>query len=426
VPEDDEGGWYRFHPLFAQLLRVELGRRDPALPAMLHQRAYAWHRDHGSVAEAVDHAIEAGLYDDAAELVASSWLEQANAGRDAVVELWLDRFPESVRDSDPRLLLALGWLQWLAGRHDEIEGTIASIERVPAPNAARSTEGHAEVAAGLATLKATLPRGVARTDPEVLRAVASIPRGSVWRPAACWAIGLDEYGRGELAEADRWFAEAVELSARTGQVLAGGSSMGYRSLIAGERGDKDAQLRLADQALEFMRVHGLEDVGVDAWHAVGVALAGQGRFVEARPVLARSVAVARFRGQPILVARALRSHAAVLRELGDVAEASRAEEEAASILDSTPDVRMIASRALRSRRVRPSRSTDAAGGLTGREVTVLQLLRSDLSESEIARQLFVSHSTVHSHARSIYRKLDVSSRAEALRRAREVGILSAD
>ena len=58
--------------------------------------------------------------------------------------------------------------------------------------------------------------------------------------------------------------------------------------------------------------------------------------------------------------------------------------------------------------------------MTGRELRVLQLLTSDLSERGIGQELYVSHNTVHSHVRSIYRKLGVSSRAHALQRTREL------
>jgi LuxR family maltose regulon positive regulatory protein len=60
TPLDDGGGWYRFHPLFAQLLRVELERREPDMAPALHRRAYAWHRDHGMTGEAISHAIAGG------------------------------------------------------------------------------------------------------------------------------------------------------------------------------------------------------------------------------------------------------------------------------------------------------------------------------------------------------------------------------
>ena len=69
VPLDDENGWYRFHHLFAQLLRVELERREPGLAPALHRRAYCWHREHGTAGEAIRHAIAAGAYAEAAELI---------------------------------------------------------------------------------------------------------------------------------------------------------------------------------------------------------------------------------------------------------------------------------------------------------------------------------------------------------------------
>jgi DNA-binding CsgD family transcriptional regulator len=61
--------------------------------------------------------------------------------------------------------------------------------------------------------------------------------------------------------------------------------------------------------------------------------------------------------------------------------------------------------------------------LTSRELLALKLLTSDLSERDIARQLFVSHSAVHGHVRSIYRKLGVSPRDGALEGARELGLI---
>ena len=78
---DDEGGWYRFHHVFAQLLRVELERREPGLARMLHRRASCWHRDHGTAGEAIQHAIAAGAYAEAAELIEGSWISYANTCR---------------------------------------------------------------------------------------------------------------------------------------------------------------------------------------------------------------------------------------------------------------------------------------------------------------------------------------------------------
>lgn len=59
VPLDDRREWYRFHQLFAQLLRVELEHREPGLAPTLHSRAHAWHRERGTAAEAIEHALAA-------------------------------------------------------------------------------------------------------------------------------------------------------------------------------------------------------------------------------------------------------------------------------------------------------------------------------------------------------------------------------
>jgi LuxR family transcriptional regulator, maltose regulon positive regulatory protein len=70
---------------------------------------------------------------------------------------------------------------------------------------------------------------------------------------------------------------------------------------------------------------------------------------------------------------------------------------------------------------RPRRTPEAQ--LSERELVVLRMLSGPLSEREIGRELFLSHNTIHSHTKSIYRKLRVSSRLDAIRRARTLGLL---
>jgi LuxR family maltose regulon positive regulatory protein len=61
--------------------------------------------------------------------------------------------------------------------------------------------------------------------------------------------------------------------------------------------------------------------------------------------------------------------------------------------------------------------------LSERELVVLRMLGGRLSERDIGRELYLSHNTIHSHTRSIYRKLRVSSRKQAVERALELGVL---
>ena len=65
IPLDDGRRWFRFHHLFAQILRVELERREPAIVPALHRRASAWHAEQGTTDEAIHHAVAAKAYPEA-------------------------------------------------------------------------------------------------------------------------------------------------------------------------------------------------------------------------------------------------------------------------------------------------------------------------------------------------------------------------
>jgi LuxR family maltose regulon positive regulatory protein len=94
--------------------------------------------------------------------------------------------------------------------------------------------------------------------------------------------------------------------------------------------------------------------------------------------------------------------------------------EARRLLDRCADPGMLFARA---RKLSGPGDPEA---LSRRETEVLGLLQSPLSESEIGSRLFISRNTVHSHTKSIFRKLGVSSRAEAVERARAAGLLDGD
>ena len=425
VPLDDENGWYRFHHLFAQLLRVELERREPGLAPALHRRAYCWHREHGTAGEAIRHAIAAGAYAEAAELIGTTWVSYANTCRYDTVLAWLRRFPEEILSGDVQLLLVQAWVLSLSARREEAALAITAAERLGDLGAGPLPDGFSSGEASLTMLRACFPWGDVGAQLDNARRAAKLEGpGSPWRPLACWAVGTGLYFRGEPDEADRWFAESAALAPASAQWLAGEASLAYRSWIAGERGRLDEQRVLAETAAGFVRAHGTGKVIGVAPLALGVSLAARGRPGEALPLIERGVAYSRTFGQPIQLANALLGQAPVLRALGEHQRAAEVVAEARSVLDSCPDPGILAGRLAaldRPPRIRRVQSADQE--LTQREVRVLKLLRGDLSERDIGRELFVSHSTVHSHVRAIYRKLTVSSRADALQRAHELDLL---
>ena len=134
VPLDGRHRWFRFHHLFAQILRLELERREPGLVPELHRRAYAWHRASGTTDEATTTRWAARMFGEAGRLIAETWVHYANSGRTASVLEWLTRFPEELLDADRRLLLVKAWVVALRGRADEMRSVVAQVR---APRRAR-------------------------------------------------------------------------------------------------------------------------------------------------------------------------------------------------------------------------------------------------------------------------------------------------
>ena len=421
---DDEGRWYRFHPLFARLLRVELERREPGTAPALHRRAYAWHRDHGSTGEAIAHAIAAGAHAEAAELIEASWVSYASSCRYDTVLAWISQLPAEMQSGNAGLLLVRAWMLSLSGRRVEAGRVIAAAERLGGPGAGALPDGFSSAEASVMMLRAVFPWGDVGAHLRNGQAVAELEGpGSPWRPVACWAVGLGWYFRGEPGEADRWFAESAALAPASGRWLAGASSLAYRSLIAGELGRPGEQRMLAEGAADLVREHSIEKANGVVPLALGVSLAARGRPEQAQPLIECGAGFLRSRGQPTEVAMALLHQGSVLRALGERERSQAAITEAASIIGSCPDPGILTRRLGACGRSPRADTGSGDGSLTQRERRVLQLLISDLSERDIGQELYVSHNTIHSHVRSIYRKLGVSSRADALQQTRELRLL---
>jgi DNA-binding NarL/FixJ family response regulator len=155
--------------------------------------------------------------------------------------------------------------------------------------------------------------------------------------------------------------------------------------------------------------------------------AHHGGLAEAERLLEQALTVLRDRSFAIQHAQAMLELASVRHARGDTDGAHATVEQARQLIGTFADPGMLASlldgaqRALgRSSRRRPS----PAAALTDRELVVLRLLATTLSQPEIAQELYVSVNTVRTHIQGIYRKLGVASRREAIASAREHDLLA--
>jgi LuxR family transcriptional regulator, maltose regulon positive regulatory protein len=428
---DAKREWYRYHRLFSELLHHELRRRDPELVPVLHRRAADWHRREGAVPEAIDHAVAAGEHADAAELVARHWNSFFNQGRLTTVSDWLDALPEETVAGDPRLAIARAWVALDLGRLDEVEGWLGAAEGAELHG--QMWDGSSSVESALAVLRVVhrFKTGDVGQAGEAARDALELESEgqSFGRTAAFLLLGATRYWSDELEEAVEALGEAARLARSTGNDLGSMYALGYLALARldlGDLGGAEASTREAFAAGDDpgRREH---FVAMMAHLAQARILLLEGGVAEACDSAARAAELAGRGAGLVEVAAAFTLLGRLLAETGDRDGARAAVDRARWALDRSPDPGRVGDmlgrteRRLGRRRQAPSEL--AGDELSERELAVLRLLPTRLSQREIGASLYVSVNTVKTHTKSIFRKLGVSTRAEAVARARELGLV---
>lgn len=131
---DDRREWYRYHHLFAEMLRTRRARSDADRVGQLHQRASAWFEATGSVEEAVQHALQTRDPERAADVVERSWRAMDRRFRSAAWLGWVEALPHEVLERRPVLSLGYGWALLDAGRIDEAEPHLVRAELLSLPD----------------------------------------------------------------------------------------------------------------------------------------------------------------------------------------------------------------------------------------------------------------------------------------------------
>jgi LuxR family transcriptional regulator, maltose regulon positive regulatory protein len=106
VPLDDRRQWYRYHHLFADVLRAHLLEQQPGQVSELHRRASVWLQDNGDPAAAIRHALSGGDYDRAADLIELTMQVMRRERREAELARWVREVPDEVVRVRPVLAAA--------------------------------------------------------------------------------------------------------------------------------------------------------------------------------------------------------------------------------------------------------------------------------------------------------------------------------
>ncbi len=436
LPLDRDGHRYRYHHLFREMLREELERREPGIAPRLLLRAADWCEEHGLGEDALEYAQEAGDADRAARLLPSVLLPAHSHGRLVTVRQWLAWFDD--RDLIERYptIAALGaGVLALMGDAPEAERWASAAEPddggpVIVEGGPMLPDGVTPSVALLAMVRATMcAHGTQRLALDAELARARVPRSSPWRATALLVSGIAHLLNGDDAGADADLLAAAEVGEASGSADTVAIALCERAMLAMAREEwSDAQLD-AERARSVVRREHLDEYVTSALvHAVSARLAihgGDPAGAHRSLVRAQRARVRLSYAIPWLAVQVRLELARAYRSLADPAGARTMLREVDEIVRRRPDLGvLVAQRAeVREQLEHVPVGTAGVSTLTAAELRLFPYLSTYLTFPEIGDRLFLSRHTVKTQAISIYRKLGVSSRREAIERARELGLL---
>jgi LuxR family transcriptional regulator, maltose regulon positive regulatory protein len=428
VALDDRRNWYRYHHLFRELLRLELERVDADRIPALHRRAAAWFLSQGDADQAVRHTIAAGDHEAAVELIAEHWTAWLlERGDHASIDAWLNLLPKAVVRSDARLCVARVFADSSMGDMSTSPEWLEAADR--ALGAESDPIVRTDVAAAHSSYRVLTGDCAGATEV----ATPAIERGdahSLWYPVPFGARAHARRWSGDLEGALADFDGYMRESAQRNQILSVISTIGSLALVHAEGARWREAEAHANRALE-MTQHALSEHWMMGSVHTALALlnAERGDSDAALATGERALELVRRGAVPGDRANTFIAVSSLRRDAGDSDGARELLREARELLEACPDPgrevleRLTRAEAGAGRRRTPSAAPVETAELSERELAVLRLLASELSQREIGRELYVSLNTVKTHTRNIFRKLGVSTRAEAIARARELDLI---
>jgi len=363
VPLDARREWYRYHHLFADVLRTRLLDEQPGEVPMLHRRASSWYEGTGDAAEAIRHALAGGDFERAADLVELAIPGVVRQRQEATLRGWLEALPDEVLRVRPVLSNASAGSRLVRGEVDGVEGRLRDAERW-----LDATRGAADLAAGRAAGMVVadevafrhLPGSVAVHRAGQARILGDVP-GTVAharraldlvaeddhrsRGGAAGLLALAAWTAGDLDGAGRWYAAAMadlEKAGHLSDVIGCGLALADIRLAQGRLGDA---LRIFERGLAMATGQGGYALRGAADMHVGISgiRLERGDVAGAHQQLALADGLGEDNGLPQNPYRSRVALAAVREAEGDLAGALEllTEAERRYVGDFSPDVRPV-------------------------------------------------------------------------------------
>ncbi len=422
---DSRGQRFRYHALLREMLGSELRVLRPAEEADLHARAARWYVDRGDFDRGVPHAIAAGDAEHAGDLIWNHTAEYASTGREVTLERWLDAFTEAEIASIPTLCLVRATCELTLGDGGQVDHW-TSVAAALLDASTRADREALKVVARAIRASAAAREGAVQMGKDAAAAYVLLPDPSPWRPLCRLIEGVAWQLAGDREKARL----ALEDGARRGAVTTPSVKclcLAQLALLELDDDDLAAARALVEESAEITERHGID------WYPTSASVFAVAALVRARC------------GEADRADRDVRRSIGLLAELSDLSpwyeietrialargltvldDISAAREQLAIAgrhMRQVPDAPVLGDWIQRAWKEADSATVDGRWPLSPAELRLLRYLPTHLTFREIADELFVSTNTVKTQARSIYGKLGVSSRAEAVACARTAGLL---
>jgi LuxR family transcriptional regulator, maltose regulon positive regulatory protein len=278
---DDQREWYRYHHLFADVLRMRLLAEEPEQVPLLHQRASRWCERHDLTEDAVRHAFAARDFDRAAALMELAVPAIRRHRLDAMMYGWLKALPhESVRRSPVlsvfygSMLMTTGDLDAIEPRLDDAERGLAAVQDGEAPPWADTEDLHT-LPATIAIYRAALAqaRGDAAGTAQHARRALNLagPEDHLARGGAAGFLGLAAWAQGDVSSALETFTQAVASLQAAGNLIDQLSSTVVLADLWLAAGRPSKARQMLARALELADAHGEQVTRATAELHVGLS-----------------------------------------------------------------------------------------------------------------------------------------------------------
>jgi LuxR family maltose regulon positive regulatory protein len=257
TPLDEQRRWYRYHPLFAELLRHRVNQIYPDQVSVLHLSASRWHEQAGLTGQAVKHALAAQAFGRAATLVEQDAPAMIQRGVIARLLTWLEALPEEKVQARPLLGLYYGWGLFLSGQFEQAAIRLEAVEAMLEADEAKRTP---EVLGHIAAMRAYLTwesGDLALMIALSRQALAHLQKqDSLLRAMVTFNLAMAYYLQGEFGPASQLFTETI-ITGQTAQLTTGSLAATYlHTRLLRAQGALHQALQLCQEGLSLVARHG--------------------------------------------------------------------------------------------------------------------------------------------------------------------------